>query len=51
MLKKILFWILYIPLGIIFLGLCILQEIARDGEELFQSYERWSFGEKKKDIK
>jgi len=48
-LKKALFWILYLPLGVTMLGLYIVagafEWVAENYDNLLESYERWTFSE------
>lgn len=44
-LKKALFWILFLPLGIPMLALEIVASISESYDELLDKYERWTFSE------
>jgi hypothetical protein len=42
-LKRALFWVLFIPMGVTMLGLEILAGISEDYDKLLLKYEKWTF--------
>ena len=41
--KKVIFWVLYLPLGLSMIAANILEGICHEYDELLHKYERWSF--------